>query len=239
MDMAWLNFLDILPFELVSTDGFPRLDDNALPLFDYVPRGRAETVIPVLLAAVMSNVHFAFAAFEPSHLMCVSTGVPVGEGCLEPDRNGVGPVVYGTPRPLPAEEAALPENQLQIQIKIEEDAYGYSFEGTAIVLAFIFLCLRVLLVLAHLAIIAIKGFWSSTAWANWTDFIVLGIGSAPSDLLQNTSAGVGSWRSWLYLASVRSAKRQQRLELVICDPETDQYHGLLGREKAHCDANYL
>ncbi|KAK4446549.1 hypothetical protein QBC34DRAFT_411428, partial [Podospora aff. communis PSN243] len=94
MDAAWLNSLDIFPFEFVSTDGFPRLDDNALSLFEYLPRGRAESVIPILLAAVMSNVHLSFAAFDPPGTMCVSTGGLTGDGCLRPDENGVGPVVY-------------------------------------------------------------------------------------------------------------------------------------------------
>ena len=76
------------------------------------------------------------------------------------------------------------------------------------------------------------------AWASLSDFVVLGLNSASSRLLEHASAGVSAWKTWGFMASVRNVKREGRLELVVCDPERDEYAGLLGRERVKKDVHY-
>ncbi|KAK5657502.1 hypothetical protein OQA88_3074 [Cercophora sp. LCS_1] len=240
MDTAWLNSLDIFPFEAVPLAGFPRLDNNSRSLFDHVAamNDAQGSVVSVLLAAVMSAVQLSYGTAPPDGVMCLG---PKGTSCLfasdlpgDPDQ----PLVqYEFRNQLPAGEIDKPENQLHVRIRIDEDAWGYSFQGVTIILAFVFLYSHLLLVVVHLVIMAFGG-WSSTAWTCLTDFVVLGIGSASSDLVENAGAGVGSWRTWSFLTSVRNVKREDRLELVICDQEREEYGGLLGRERTEENKKY-
>lgn len=233
MDAVWLNSLDIFPFEILPTGGFPRLNNNSRSLFDHVAASSVE-IIPIFLSAVMSTAQGMYGIIPAESVMCV---VPGTEACIFPDGNGTSAIQYTYSRALPVTDAELPENQVQVRVKIEQEVWGYAFQGTTIIGAFVFLYLHAALVLVHLAIMAVGG-WSSMAWASLSDFVVLGLNSASSRLLEHAGTGVSAWKTWGFMASVRNVKREGRLELVVCDPERDEYAGLLGRERVKKDLHY-
>lgn len=239
MDTNWLNTLDIFPFEIIPTNnGFPRLNSDAVSLFTHIPRTRAITMpvpMPEILATIMANVHGIFGVLSQRQIMCVA---PNGRACYTGPGDGSRPVVYELAQNVTGAARDLPENQLQLRVKLEQEAFGYKFEGTTIKLAFAFLYLHMLLVVGHLVAMVAGGFWSSSAWTNLTDFVVLGMGSTPSEFLRNAGAGVTSWRTWAFLTSVRSVGREQRLELVVFDDEKEDSWELEGKAKPKRNVKY-
>jgi len=139
--------------------------------------------------------------------------------------------VYKFDHDIVGDAAELAENKVEVRLKLEYKAYGYQFQGVTIILSFLFLYLHVLLVAGHVLVIATGGFWNSKAWSSMADLIVLGIGSRPSDLVENTGGGVKSWRTWAFTVSVRNVKKDQRLEFVLCDPARDEHRGKPGTAK--------
>jgi len=213
MDTDWLNTLDIFPFEVVPTNGgFPQLSRNSISLFTHATQ--TTNGVPSLLVAIMAAAQGVFGALPPGPSMCVA---PNGRACYRGEGPGERAIAYELAQNVTEAARGLAENQLQARIKMERRAFGYKFEGTTIRLAFAFLYLHALLILGHLVAMVAGGFWSSSAWTNLTDLVVLGLGSSPSELLTNAGAGVRHWRTWAFLASVRSVEREQRLELVISD----------------------
>lgn len=234
MDVNWLNTLDIFPFEIMPTSsGFPRLNRDSMSLFTHIPQ--ADGSMPYFLAMIMANAQGIFGTLRQSRLMCVA---PNGRACYTGPEGEGRPVVYELAQNLTGAARSLAENQLQLRVKLEQEAFGYKFEGTTIILAFVFLYLHILLVVGHLIVIVAGGFWSSSAWTNLTDFVVLGMGSTPSEFLRNAGAGVAKWRTWAFLTSVRSVGREQKLELVVFDDEKDDLWELEGKVKPKRDVKY-
>ena len=234
MDANWLNTLDIFPFEIIPTsNGFPRLHRDSMSLFTHIPQ--ADGSMPYFLAMIMASAQGIFGALRQNRLMCVA---PNGRACYTGPEDGGRPIVYELAQNVTGSARDLPENQLQLRVKLEQEAFGYKFEGTTIMLAFAFLYLHMLLVVAHSIVIVVGGFWSSSAWTNLTDFVVLGMGSTPSEFLRNAGAGVAKWRTWAFLTSVRSVGRDQRLELVVFDDEKDDLWELEGKMKPKRNVKY-
>ncbi|KAK3317038.1 hypothetical protein B0H66DRAFT_310858 [Apodospora peruviana] len=232
MDMTWLNALDIYPFELLPSDsnsgGLPR-SDTRKSFFDVLATARTTdtTVIPMLIGMVMSAVHFSFPGvkndwgFDSMPVPCLDS-----QDCLlRPDT-----VRYTFANNTDAQ----PDGQILRRVRFEQLAYGYKFEGTSIMLAFVFLWLHVLIIVVHLGVIVCGGWWNSSAWSNLGDFVVLGLGTKlleERQAVRNAGAGVGSWRTWSFRATARSFEstttaapvkgegEEQRLELVLscCD----------------------
>ncbi|KAK5653800.1 hypothetical protein OQA88_7958 [Cercophora sp. LCS_1] len=219
LDAAWLNALDIFPFEVLPPiNTLPKLDANSRSLFNYVAESGNTHDVPMMVAAVMAGVHGAFGTLREDTKICTA---PNNRGCTSRALLGERPVVYEYGSAINATAG----NQVVIRVKLEQEAFGYSFKGgVTVILAFVFLYLHALLVLSHVVVV-MAGFWSSAAWTSLTDLIVLGVGSAPSSLLRNAGAGVGSWRSWAFMASVRDVGFQ-RLELVIRDGDADWKSGV-------------
>ncbi|KAK3369778.1 hypothetical protein B0T24DRAFT_708781 [Lasiosphaeria ovina] len=243
MDASWLNSLDIFPFEVLPQHDMARLDNTSRSLFTQLAStdmDQLEAGIAAFVASVMSAVDVRFGALPAQRLVC---SAPQLKGCTPAsfgsDPGYTGPsIVYTVTEAVPEDELGLPENQLQVRVKVEQLAYGYSFRGVTVFLSFVFLFSHVLVVLYHAIVIVVGGFWNTTAWSSMTDLIVLGINSTPSDLVQNTGAGVGKWRTWTLSASIRNVKKEQRLEFVVCDADRGEYRGLEGREKPNANAQY-
>lgn len=236
MDANWLNTLDIFPFELVPTDrGFPRLTNNSISLFTHITQ--TTNTMPSLLAAIMAAAHGVFGALPPGPSMCVS---PNGKACYRGPDDGSRKraIEYDLAQNVTGPARDLVQNQLQARVKVEQVAFGYKFEGTTIKFAFAFLYLHALLVVGHLVAMFAGGVWSSSAWGNLTDFVVLGLGSSPSEVLRNAGAGVRTWRTWAYMASVRNTEEEPRLELVVFDDKKGDGWQLRGKVKPKRDVKY-
>jgi len=209
VDAAWLNALDIFPFEVLAPpNSLPKLDAASRSLFSYVAESTLPHDVPMLVAAVMAGVHGALGVLREDTKICTGPNL---RGCTSRSLLGEMPVMYEYGAGNATGEG------VDMRIKLEQEAFGYSFRGTTVVLAFVFLYLHALLVLGHVGFV-VGGFWSSAAWTSLTDLVVLGLGSAPSSLLRNAGAGVGSWQTWAFMASVRDMG-YQRLELTIRDPD--------------------
>ncbi|KAK1756322.1 hypothetical protein QBC47DRAFT_412890 [Echria macrotheca] len=242
MDANWLNSLDIFPFEVVPVGVLPSLSNESRSLFAQLPNMDMEPSADsfgAIVAAVMSAAQLEYNAFGLQTEVCAA---PRSRGCASSTswRNASSPlpIVYNFAHEIVGDAANLPENQIGVRLKIEYEAYGYQFQGVTILLSFLFLYLHVFLVVGHVLVIVTGGFWNSRAWGSLADLVVLGIGSRPSDLVENTGSGVKSWRTWALTVSVRNVRKDHRLELVLCDPARDEYRGKLGTVKPVTDVKY-
>ena len=105
----------------------------------------------------------------------------------------------------------------KIEIIYEHNVYQYNFQGISTKLAWAVLLLHLLLVLVHLVTLLAQGTWSSSAWSELGELVVLAANSAPNALLRNTGVRVKKWDIWRLTAFVREAAAGDRVELVLRD----------------------
>ena len=124
-----------------------------------------------------------------------------------------------------------------LEIKNYIFGWSYTADGTTTKLSLVVMFTYCILVLAHIIYSAISGV-SSTAWDSVAELVALAMNSSPTEILENTCAGIVGRK--VYQAHVRVLKTSEKhLELVfgeIKDPNADvselvmneEYGSLLG-----------
>lgn len=219
IDAEWMNsLLTLVPFDFGNTSVAEILVQTSNNLWS------PQIILPILVASTMAAVSYSFVICEDDNLFCEQiSGNP--SSMMEYDYN----------RNLTA-EAALPGHQITYRATLHASITAYRFSNSwLIILGFVFLYLHVALVLIHLAIIVLGGFWTSNAWSNLGDFVALALRSPPvqgqsattAALLAEMDAGVSSTKAWGLVVRIRenntggqdpSEKDDLRLEMVLEEP---------------------
>lgn len=219
IDAQWINsLLTYKPFEL-SNMSTARL----------LARWDLRLRLPLIIASTMAAAPCSFGICEP---LCRRF-----EGCEEGSilQNFYwnDAVVYNYSRQLSPSEAKLTENQSTLRIKFKASYTAYRFSSSSLViLGFFILYLHVALLLAHFAVIAFGDWWTSNAWTNLGDFLVLAIRSSAAQsaaLLAHLSGDDPDSRTWGLVVRMSNTRDEDgargELEMVLEDS-----HGLVAAE---------
>ncbi|KAK0718449.1 hypothetical protein B0T26DRAFT_676617 [Lasiosphaeria miniovina] len=140
-------------------------------------------------------------------------------------------------RQRPFAEAEATGGYVNITIDHYIAASGYSLQnGTLVILGLALLLFHALIAIGHILFIAFGGFWSSDAWGQLGELLVLALNSSAPRLLRTNSAGVRHHATWQLTASVRE-KVEGGVELTInsrrnrkVDEDSDMEEGASSRD---------
>jgi len=105
-----------------------------------------------------------------------------------------------------------------VPMSIQVRTYGYGFNTSLEVLAFIVLLFHVAMVVVHLLMVVwVDKGWTSNAWGGLGELLALAARSRPSNLLDNTGAGVHLKKTWRIMATVRESEFRDGLEFVLAE----------------------
>lgn len=211
IDAQWMNsLLTYTPFKIsnVSTASLLGWEDLGLRL-------------PLIIASTMAAALCSFGICEPN---CQPFG-SCEKGSVLQMVHWDERVVYNYTKKLSPSEANLAENQSTLRIKFKASYTAYRFSSSWLVIAgFAILYLHVALVLAHFAVIAFGDWWTSNAWTNLGDFLILAMRSSAAQsaalLTQLSGDGLDS-RTWGLVMRIRNTEdgdgTSGKLEMVLED----------------------
>lgn len=220
IDAQWMNsLLTYKPFKMSNMSTARLLAEG----------GNLRLRLPLIIASTMAAAPCSFGICEP---LCRPF-----EGCEEGSiiQNFYWnqAVVYNYSRQLSPSEAKLTENQSTLRIKFKASYTAYRFSSSSLViLGFFMLYLHVALVLSHFAVIAFGDWWTSNAWTNLGDFLVLAMRSSATQsaaLLAHLSGDDPDSRTWGLVVRMCNTRDEDgaggELEMVLEDS-----HGLVAAE---------
>ncbi|KAG6357438.1 hypothetical protein INS49_013315 [Diaporthe citri] len=108
-----------------------------------------------------------------------------------------------------------PDKWTKLDYRLYQQLHAYKFEGSIIKLSMTVLLVHMMLVYAHLLLLAAGDGWCSRAWSGLGELIALAILTQPSPLLQNAGGGIKNWQTWKLRTFVREVTPEGRLELVL------------------------
>lgn len=212
IDAQWMNsLLTYKPFEMSNMSTARLLAGG----------GDLRLRLPLIIASTMAAVPCSFGICEP---FCRPF-----EGCEQGSILQMfywnKKVVYNYSRQLSPSEAKLTENQSTLRIKFKASYTAYRFSSSSLViLGFVILYLHVALLLAHFAVIAFGDWWTSNAWTNLGDFLVLAMRSSAAQsaaLLAHLSGDDPDSRTWGLVVRMRNIRDEDgargELEMVLED----------------------
>lgn len=223
IDAQWMNsLLAYKPFEI------PFTYSNASAASSLNPEGTG-LWLSLIISSTMAAAQCSFGICEPN---CSSDRKCEPDSVLQMvhwDSN----IVYNYSRKLSPSEANLTENQSTLRIKFKASYTAYRFSSSWLVIAgFVILYLHVAIVLVHLAIIAFGDWWTSNAWTNLGDFLILAMRSSAAQsaaLLTQLSGDDPDSRTWGLVVRMRNTEDGDgtggELEMVLEDA-----HGLVAAE---------
>jgi len=213
-DSAWINSLDVSPYDLSSRR--PSQDTTRESLFSYFFGcvGFITMGLPSILAAIMSTSQCSFGVcgLEKWSYQC-GYAFP---GCRA-GTAGDEKVTHNVTRGVQDNEKGLRGKYVYQMPKFSYWAYGYAFTGAPIIAGFDVLYGHVLFVVLHIAVIVFGRFWTSNAWSNPGDLIILGICSAPSVFLRNSGVGAGSRKTWHLNTTARLHEDGDQIKLIVSE----------------------
>ncbi|KAI1119841.1 hypothetical protein F5Y10DRAFT_283739 [Nemania abortiva] len=125
------------------------------------------------------------------------------------------------------------EDYMILSVGYYHNLYTYSFSGTTTILSWIVLLLHFLLVSIHILVLIMHGGRMSDSWGRLGELVCLAFNSQPTNLLENTGAGVTGGRIWGINASVREVGSGERVELVLRDGKSPDDHMLIRQNRPY------
>ncbi|KAK3368524.1 hypothetical protein B0H63DRAFT_77186 [Podospora didyma] len=135
--------------------------------------------------------------------------------CFDADDTDSSGATYNYTRLRTFTEADVDRQYVNATVEYFIVAYGYSLEsGWLVVLGLVVLLLHAVIVVVHILLIACGG-WSSDAWGQLGELLVLALNSTAPKLLRANSAGVRGLSTWQLSASIREKLPDGGLEMLI------------------------
>jgi hypothetical protein len=163
--------------------------------------------------------------------MFVQEGSPSNLTGIFPQTDEVG----GFTEPLNTTAASL-KDWLRLDIEVQRYGYGYQWRGSKTVqFGISVLLVHVAMAVGHvlyvLWTIIVQQQGVASSWVQITELIALAVNSKSTSRMQNTSAGIETWRTWQEIVAVRETY-VGHLEMVFGE-EAKEINSLAEAEKKY------
>jgi hypothetical protein len=219
LSRAWLDMLNVQ----TSTN-----QTTFLPILNfYLGNTQALPLVPQIPAGTVRCLEAAISLFITDGLARLQTNI--GQLWID-DPSSEAPALFFPNIMLPdvidhrnstAEYIASDFRKLEQQVpffafEVYKYGYGYGIDGsTGIIIAITFLSTYLVVAVIHVIIVS-TGRWSSNTWTSPQGLIALAINSSPTEVLQNTCAGIRESKVWGRIVAVRKT-RESHLGIVFDD----------------------